>query len=150
MLGSSSRSRTEDETPFINMTPMVDVMLCLLIFFMTATTFYDLNLGQFTVRMPEVTDAAPMTAGPEDLRLTIKAPGEIELAGERVSLDQLTARLVDRRRSYPKLGVVIQGDASLSYQDVTRVLDRCEAAQVQKIRLAVLVTGASNPTEGTR
>lgn len=148
MLGSRGR-RTEDESPQINMTPMVDVMLCLLIFFMTATTFYDLNLGQFTVRMPSVSEAAPLTPAPEDLRLTIREPGRVELAGTTVSLDQLVARLVERRTAYPKLGVVIQGASSLSYQDVTDVLDRCEEAQIQKIRLAVVVDPAKASGPGT-
>ena len=56
-----------DELPYINMTPMVDVVLCLLIFFMVATRLYDWDENQFTVRVPEVAKAAPLTAAPEDL-----------------------------------------------------------------------------------
>jgi biopolymer transport protein ExbD len=93
--------------------------------------------------MPTVSEAAPMTAGPEDLRITIKEAGQVDLAGEALPLDRLTARLEERRKGYPGLGVVIQGAASLSYQNVTDVLDRCEAAQIQKIRLAVVVDPAA-------
>ncbi len=50
--------QTED-LPQINMTPMVDVVLCLLVFFMAATRLYDWEENEFSVKVPEVTQAAP-------------------------------------------------------------------------------------------
>ena len=50
--------RQADELPQINMTPMVDVVLCLLIFFMAATRLYDWDDNEFTVRVPEVAEDA--------------------------------------------------------------------------------------------
>ena len=64
-----------DELPHINMTPMVDVVLCLLVFFMAATRLYDWDENEFVVSVPEVADAAPLTAAPDDLILTIVEPG---------------------------------------------------------------------------
>ncbi len=66
-----------DEMPHINMTPMVDVVLCLLVFFMAATRLYDWDENQFTVRVPEVADAAPLTSAPEDLVLAVAKPGQV-------------------------------------------------------------------------
>ena len=48
-----------DELPNINMTPMVDIVLCLLVFFMAATKLYDWDEAEFSVRVPEVAAAAP-------------------------------------------------------------------------------------------
>ena len=42
-----------DELPQINMTPMVDVVLCLLVFFMAATRLYDWDENEFSVKVPE-------------------------------------------------------------------------------------------------
>ena len=56
-----------EELPQINMTPMVDVVLCLLIFFMAATRLYDWDEEQFRVSVPEVANAAPLTAAPTTL-----------------------------------------------------------------------------------
>ena len=56
-----------DELPQINMTPMVDVVLCLLVFFMAATKLYDWDENEFPVKVPEVADAAPLTTAPDDL-----------------------------------------------------------------------------------
>ncbi len=66
-----------DELPVINMTPMVDVILCLLVFFMAATRLYDWDESEFVVNVPEVSEAAPATAAPDDLVLTIVKRGVV-------------------------------------------------------------------------
>ena len=72
-----------DELPQINMTPMVDVVLCLLVFFMAATRLYDWDENEFAVSVPQVAEAGPLTAAPEDLVLTIVRPGQVAV-GETV------------------------------------------------------------------
>ncbi|MFO0960375.1 MAG: biopolymer transporter ExbD [Isosphaeraceae bacterium] len=126
-----------DELPFINMTPMVDVVLCLLIFFMAATRLYDWDEDQFVVRVPEVADAAPLTNAPQDLNLVVKAPGEVVVNQQSYDLDALTAFLQQARDAYPDQGVLIRGDAGLSYQDLADVLAACEAAEIRNVRLPV-------------
>ncbi len=74
-----------DEAPLINMTPMVDVILCLLVFFMAATRLYDWDESEFLVSVPEVAEAQPASAAPDDLILVISTRGS-------VSIDQSTLR----------------------------------------------------------
>jgi biopolymer transport protein ExbD len=126
-----------DELPYINMTPMVDVVLCLLIFFMAATRLYDWDESQFVVKVPEVSDAAPLTSAPEDLSLSILQPGKVELDGTVHDLASLAKALREAKARYADQGVLIRGDASLRYQDLADVLAACEAAGVQNIRLPV-------------
>jgi len=126
-----------DELPFINMTPMVDVMLCLLIFFMAATRLYDWDDEQFNVRVPEVSKAAPLTAAPEDLTILVVEPGVVAVGSKRLDLDELATLLRDARAAYEDQGVQIRGDASLSYQDVADVLAVCEEVGIRRIALPV-------------
>ena len=126
-----------EETPQINMTPMVDVVLCLLIFFMAATRLYDWDEEQFRVSVPEVTNAAPLTSAPSDIELAIVAPGKIVLEGKTLDLKTLKTVLADARKQYADQGVLIRGQASLSYQDVADVLAVCEAANIANVRLPV-------------
>jgi biopolymer transport protein ExbD len=126
-----------EEEPRINMTPMVDVVLCLLIFFMVATRFYDWDESQFTVRVPQVSNAAPLTSAPEDLLLSIKSPGQVVVGETTYDLEQLTALLKDAKARYADQGVLIKGDATLSYQDLADVLAVCEAAGIRGVRLPV-------------
>src|SRR4051794_27697545 len=117
-----------EELPHINMTPMVDVVLCLLVFFMAATRLYDWDEEQFQVTVPEVVKAAPLTSAPEDLRLGVIGPGKVEVDGKTYDLDALTKLLKAARARYEDQGVLVRGDAKLSYQDVADVLAACEAA----------------------
>ena len=126
-----------DELPHVNMTPMVDVVLCLLVFFMAATRLYDWDESQFVVRVPEVADAAPLTSTPEDLTLTILAPGKVALGEKVVDLPALTVALSEARGRYADQGVLVRGEAKLSYQDVADVLSSCEAAGIRNVRLPV-------------
>lgn len=126
-----------DDPPQINMTPMVDVVLCLLVFFMAATRLYDWDESQFVVRVPEVSDAAPLTSAPEDLTLTVVGPGRVAVGATVLSLEALTQLLREARARYADQGVLVRGDAALSYQDVADVLAACEAAGIRNVRLPV-------------
>ena len=126
-----------DDPPAINMTPMVDVILCLLVFFMAATRLYDWDESEFAVNVPEVTDAAPATAAPDDLVLTVVKGGVVSIADTSYSLDQLVRFLSDARNRYINQGVIIRGDAGLAYQDLADVLSACDEAGIRNVRLPV-------------
>lgn len=132
----SDRHQVED-LPFVNMTPMVDVVLCLLVFFMAATRLYDWDENAFTVNVPKVADAAPLTAAPDDLSLTVVKPGLVLVGETSYELPALTALLREARSRYEDQGVVIRGDASLNYQDLADVLSTCDAAGIRNVRLPV-------------
>lgn len=132
-----SRRASADELPHINMTPMVDVVLCLLVFFMAATKLYDWDEQQFNVKVPQVSGAAPLTAAPRDLTIAILAPGRVEMGGKPYDLKGLTDALKSARSAYDDQGVLVRGDARRSYQDVADVLAACEAAGIKAIRLPV-------------
>jgi biopolymer transport protein ExbD len=132
----ASRSQV-DELPVINMTPMVDVILCLLVFFMAATRLYDWDESEFQVNVPEVAEAAPATAGPDDLILTVVKRGEVSVGEARYTLDQLVALLREAKERYINQGVVIRGDANLAYQDLAEVLSACDEAGIRNVRLPV-------------
>src|SRR3954470_19118451 len=101
----SDRLHHADELPQINMTPMVDVVLCLLVFFMAATRLYDWDESQFVVKVPQVAAAAPLTAAPDDLALTIVKPGVVAVGNTLYDLDGLSAILRDARDRYADQGV---------------------------------------------
>ena len=126
-----------DDPPFINMTPMVDVLLCLLVFFMAATQLYDWVENQFSVKVPEVSDAAPLTQAPDDLILTILAPGKIAVGEKTLDLAGLVEVLKAAKARYADQGVMIRGDGKLDYQHLADVLSACESAGIASVRLPV-------------
>jgi biopolymer transport protein ExbD len=126
-----------DELPFINMTPMVDVILCLLVFFMAATRLYDWDENEFVVKVPEVVEAAPLTAAPDDLILTVVKPGIVAVGDATYDLDRLVTLLREARGQYANQGVIVRGDAALAYQDLADVLSACDEAGIRNVRLPV-------------
>ena len=111
-----NRSQSDDP-PVINMTPMVDVILCLLVFFMAATRLYDWDENEFLVSVPEVAEASPASAAPDDLILVISKRGVVSIDESTYNLEQLEGRLREAKESYANQGVVIRGDASLAYSN---------------------------------
>ena len=106
----------------INMTPMVDVVLCLLVFFMAATKLYDWDENAFVVNVPQVAEAAPLTSAPDDLSLAILKPGLVAIGDKQYQLPELATLLKEARARYEEQGVVIRGDAKLNYQDLADAL----------------------------
>lgn len=135
-----------DEAPFINMTPMVDVILCLLVFFMAATRLYDWDESEFAVQVPEVADAAPLTAAPDDLILTIVKPGQVAVGEAVHDLDGLGVLLREARARFANQGVMVRGEATLAYQDLADVLSVCDAAGIRNVRLPVRTLDQPAPT----
>lgn len=134
-----------DEAPFINMTPMVDVILCLLVFFMAATRLYDWDESEFAVQVPEVSDAAPLTAAPDDLILTIVKPGQVAVGETVYGLDGLGSALREARARFANQGVMVRGEATLAYQDLADVLSVCDAAGIRNVRLPVRTLDETAP-----
>ncbi len=132
-----------EDVPYINMTPMVDVILCLLVFFMAATRLYDWDESEFVVSVPEVAAAAPLTAAPDDLVLTVLRPGSVAVGETTYNLDGLAALLRTARGRYANQGVMIRGEASLAYQNLADVLSVCDAAGIRNVRLPVRARGES-------
>ncbi len=134
-----------DELPHINMTPMVDVVLCLLVFFMVATRLYDWDENAFSVSVPQVADAAPLTAAPDDLALTIVKPGLVAVEDATYDLAGLSDMLRAARERFADQGVVIRGDATLNYQDLADVLSSCDTAGIRNVRLPVRPRATAGP-----
>lgn len=127
----------QEEPLFINLTPMIDVILTLLVFFMTATKFYDADENQLEVKVPQVAAAPPLTQPPDDLVINVNESGEIIVGGDVLTLDQLKTRLAEAKENYPDQAVTVRADGRTMHQNVADVLSSCYAAGISKTVLAV-------------
>ena len=75
-----------DEQPQLNLTPMIDVLFLLIIFFMVATTFGDLEQS-VDLQVPEVTNAGDNQAPAQPLVINVFADGHLEFEGATVSIE---------------------------------------------------------------
>ncbi len=128
-----------DEQPTLNLTPMIDIVFLLIIFFMVGTKFTELE-RKIGLRVPEVSDNGALTDAPEQRVVTVERDGGITLDRKPVSLDELTRQLAAGRSQYQDLGVLIRGDARSAFQRVAEVLNACKQADVRELGISVRPT----------
>jgi len=129
--GQSRWDKEAEPMGEINVTPMVDVMLVLLIIFMVTAPLLTQGVN---VNLPQA-DSPPMQQNTEPLVLTVKRDGRIFLQRQEIKLSQLAPRIEAIRKQKPGLPVFIRGDARTPYENVARVLGTLEAAKIQKVGL---------------
>ena len=132
-----------DDQPSLNLTPMIDVVFLLIIFFMVGTKFTELE-RQIGLQIPEVTDGGPLTAAPEKRVVNVYRDGQITLDRQPVTLEELTTELVNARSQYSELGVLVRGDAASAFQRVAEVLNSCKKAGIAELGISVKLA----PREG--
>ena len=133
-----------DDAPALNLTSMIDVLFLLIIFFMVATKFDELERN-IDVAVPEVSQAGEGTSPPAPLVVVVQPDGRLELDGNSVTLDELTARLAEARTALGEPSVIIRGDAQCAFQHVAGALAACRQAGVSELGITVRIAGIGNP-----
>lgn len=123
------------EEPGLNLTPMIDIVLLLVIFFMVGTEFTR-DERQYEIELPRVSDAPPLTSLPDELVVNITREGEFSLGREPRSVDELEAELRAASARYRDQAVVIYADGSGPYQHVMTALSVCRRADISNVQLA--------------
>lgn len=121
----------------INVTPMVDVMLVLLIIFMVTTQF--VSESGLKINLPKTATAeASSTAS---VMVSIDEQGELFLMDEAVDISGLKANLAREVKVNSDIRVTVAADGQIPYRQVMSVLDAIKQSGVTRVALA------SEPTE---
>ncbi len=124
---------TQDTEPMgeINVTPLVDVMLVLLIIFMITAPLLTQGVN---VDLPE-TESSALQQNIEPLVITIKANGKIFMQKHAIKIEQLAPRIKAMQEQKPGIPVFIRGDAKTPYGRVATVMSSLESAGIKKLGL---------------
>jgi biopolymer transport protein ExbD len=123
------------EEPTMNMTPMIDVVFLLIIFFMVASRIGEQE-REFDVNLPTVAAAQPLTSKPDEIVINVFRDGRIVVRGEERTLTQLEGDLEQARQRYADQAVLIRGEGEGRYQRVVDVLVACHRARIKNFSLA--------------
>lgn len=119
----------------LNLTPLIDVVFLLLIFFLVATQFSQ-DDQQLPIKLPSARNALPMTVVPEELVVNIGADGSYMVRGERVQAERLEAILAQSVADNPvQQTVILRGDRRTEFQSVVTVIDMCNRVKVPSYRI---------------
>src|SRR4029079_18619578 len=98
----------QDDMPSINLTPMIDIVFNLIIFFMVSTRFTEME-RQVEVSVPKVGDVSALQEASSRQTINVLRDGRITLGSQPVTLPELTARLTAARRQTEQLDVTVRG-----------------------------------------
>jgi biopolymer transport protein TolR len=139
-MNQGARGRRNRYRPLaeINVTPMVDVMLVLLIIFMVTAP---LMTSGVSVDLPK-TSAQPLNSDSEPLTVSIKADGSIFLQDQAVDVGDLVAKLQATAQNNPERRIFVRGDKDLAYGRIMEVMGTITQGGFTKVALLAEQTAA--------
>jgi biopolymer transport protein TolR len=126
----------------INVTPMVDVMLVLLIIFMVSAPLLTVGVP---IDLPQTQAASLDAADKEPLAVSVNTKGQVFLQNTEIQLDELVPKLkaIVAARAGNDERIYVRGDRSVDYGTVMKVMGRLSAAGFRRVALVTEVEQGS-------
>ncbi|CAN7506308.1 protein TolR [Rhizobium sp. LjRoot30] len=118
----------------INVTPLVDVMLVLLIIFMVAAPMMTVGVP---IDLPE-TQAKPMNSDTQPITVSVNPAGEIYLQETKITLEEVVPKLEAIATTGYNERIYVRGDANANYGTVAQVMARISSAGFKNMGLVTL------------
>jgi biopolymer transport protein ExbD len=118
----------------IEIIPMIDVMMFLMVFFVMISLNV-IPLSGLKTQLPQAQAAQRLDLA-KHLVITLGGEGEIEVEGKRYQPGGLPAVLRQQMQAHPKLDVVLNGDKTARVEDLVRIMDIVRTAGVQHVAIA--------------
>jgi len=135
----SSGGDNDEVLSEINITPMVDVMLVLLVVFIITAP---LLTNSIPVNLPK-TDATPQVQLPDKpVAISIDASGSVYLDKDEVALEALEQQLVQLKADAPDVFLTLNADEAVAYGTVAKTMVIIERAGIEKLSV---ITQQQNP-----
>ncbi|ARP98342.1 protein TolR [Pseudorhodoplanes sinuspersici] len=136
-VGGRRRHHRKPVMSEINVTPMVDVMLVLLIIFMVSAPLLTVGVQ---IDLPQ-TQAKSLDQDREPLTVSVNTKGEVYLMNSEINIEELVAKLkaITDTRGGTDERIFVRGDKGVNYGTVMRVMGRLSAAGFRRVALVTEV-----------
>jgi biopolymer transport protein ExbD len=131
------RLERQEELPGLPITPMLDVIFLLLIFFMTASIYAQLE-EEIGIVVPTASEAVPPERTPGEIIINIAEDGMIVVNQRQYDLASLQELLVRVGTMFKGQGVKIRGDKRTQFGRAVEVLNACAKADIWNVSFAAL------------
>jgi biopolymer transport protein ExbD len=119
----------------LSLTPLIDIVFLLLIFFLVATRFAE-EEREMDVQLPDASEAKPLTSKPRELFINIDERGRYYVTGKMVTLAELHPILHKAWVNNPgRASVVIRADKRVTWQYVVGAMNACNKAKIRDYRV---------------
>lgn len=127
----------------VDVTPLIDIIFQLVLFFMVSTTF--ISTPGIQVDLPR-SSAQTIIREKQDINIWVASGGELYVDQEAVGLGELTAMLQEAAAADPSTMVIIKADSDVGHGRVVTVMDLARAHGLNRLAIA---TDPGEPTEKT-
>jgi biopolymer transport protein ExbD len=127
--------KTEEEDYGLQLTPLIDVVFLLLIFFMVSTAFIDFT-RRMDIQLPE-SKAADVAEKIKNFVIEMPEDKKIYLNGKETSEARLEKELIESSKDAKRVSVIIKADKRLPYGNVIKVMGIVKNAKIRDIGVAV-------------
>lgn len=125
------RAHTSRDSIAIELTPLIDMVFLLLIFFLVATTFHR-DEREMQIALPQAMNAGPISATLREIIVNVDAQGQMIVSGRVMGPDDLRGLIEEAIRMNPEQKVTVRGDRTVAYENIVQVLDICKGAGIQE------------------
>ncbi len=125
--------RRHSEPPRVDLTPMVDVVFLLLIFFMISTTFVE--TPGLTINLPK-SSTQQVKKDPQEVRVYLRADGTIYLEKQQIVLNDLIDQLATYGDKAADTTFLLMADKEVKHGSVVELMDTAKAAGFSKLAIA--------------
>jgi len=115
----------------LEMTPLIDMVFLLLIFFLVATTFHQTE-REMQIALPNAAFAGPISTALREIVINVDAEGNIIVNGRTLEPEDLQRLIQETVAVNADQKVTVRGDRATPYANIVRVLDICKGSGIQE------------------
>ncbi|MGC8916132.1 MAG: ExbD/TolR family protein [Thermoanaerobaculum sp.] len=137
-------ARSRSRSPRIDISPLIDVVFQLLLFYAVTTQF--VTPERLKLQLPEAKTAeTAKSTRPEEAEILVTATGEVLVGGRKVAEERLQAELAALLKGNPERSLTIRGDRGAPYGTVMKVLDTARLVGAKNINLVAVKPRQETP-----
>ena len=134
------RAANDEDTFDIPMTPLIDLVFTLLLFFLVTTNFVRREVDH-AILLPNSEAGEKVTNIPERIVINIRENGVMVVNGRITTDTELRSMVADFAAAHPERPAVIRADGRVQYESVMKVFGICRGGGIQHVDLPVLEPG---------
>ncbi|MCA9252397.1 MAG: biopolymer transporter ExbD [Phycisphaerae bacterium] len=123
------KSSNLNEPVSVELTPMIDMVFLLLIFFLVATTLRQKE-RELDIVLPTAESAAPVSVALRELVINVNQEGDAVVNGKTMDAEAVRELVAEAVKVNPKQKVTVRGDRRAAYDHIARILDACSAGGI--------------------
>ena len=127
------RPRKQSLPPQLMLSPMIDMIFLLLVFFIVSTMYMS-EIKTIPIRLPVAQNSE--TVSKSNFAVTVKKVGVLYLEDNKIEMKQLVANAADESKRDAAFSVIIRADGEANYKTVIKLMDELKGAGVTRFGLA--------------